>query len=106
MTDSSTYESTPSPGRTTTERCMRAAVEMGGMGRRMVERGVDWFITSINPDVATHLINSNKELLLAMRSLVDAEIRMTDRAIDRVQRRATDESTTPATPPIITPGDV
>lgn len=85
---------------------MHAMGEAGAVGRRMLQRGFDAVITAIDPDVATHLINSNRELMLAMRSFVDAEIRMADRAIEKVRRSGSNPAAqTPATP-IITSGDV
>lgn len=57
-------------------------------GRNLISRSFDKAITSIDPEVATHLINSNKEILLAFRSLLDHELRMADQAREKVQQHA------------------
>lgn len=55
--------------------------------KTVVKEAFDRSMAAMDPEVATHLIQSNRELLLAMRSFVDREIRMADRAIDKVQQR-------------------
>jgi hypothetical protein len=63
------------------------------------KQAFDKTLSVMNPEVATHLIQSNRELLLAVRSFVDYEIRMADRAIQKVQKHnAPDEDATASKP--------
>jgi hypothetical protein len=91
------YSSTESMLSGSTERrrngpLTRMACGVSDAGKRMVKRGFETFITAIDPDVARHLINANKEMMLAARSLVDYELRMADKALKKVDRHAAEKA--------------
>ena len=69
------------------------------MGKNLMKRGFDTVLGAIDPDVASHLINSNKEMLLAVRSVIDWELRMADRALRKVNKE--DQPAEPAASEII-----
>lgn len=84
----SNSDSASSPTRRIGARLRGAALHVGNMARNSAKRTFDEAITAIDPDVASHLINSSREMLLAARSFVDMELRMADRALDKVHRTA------------------
>ena len=49
------------------------------------EEVMDCILKSIPPEVTKHLGNSKKELLMAIRAMLDKEIERTDHTIDRAQ---------------------
>ncbi|MCX7718700.1 MAG: hypothetical protein N2111_09925 [Candidatus Sumerlaeaceae bacterium] len=53
------------------------------MPKRAAKTTFDIAMTAAGPRAAGHLIQSSREFLLAIRSLVDYEIRMADRAMAR-----------------------
>lgn len=81
------------------ERLWSMADCMVMLPRKAVERALDTGISMVNPEVATHIVNSGKELLLAARSFVDLEIAMADRTIDRIRKNRSDKATAPAREP-------
>ncbi len=47
---------------------------------------IDCVLKAIPPDVAEHLGNSKKELLKAIRAMIDKEIEAIDKTIDRARK--------------------
>ncbi|MCD6385493.1 hypothetical protein J7M23_06905 [Candidatus Sumerlaeota bacterium] len=46
---------------------------------------IECVLKAIPPEVAEHLGNSKKELLMAIRSLIDTEIKKIDKTVERVK---------------------
>ncbi|RMF92546.1 MAG: hypothetical protein D6734_12030 [Candidatus Schekmanbacteria bacterium] len=48
---------------------------------------VDALISKLPEDVATHLCNSKKEMLLALRGMIDSELRRSEERITKIKEK-------------------
>ncbi len=47
---------------------------------------IDTMISKLPEDVATHLCNSKKEMLLAFRGMIDSELERSDERISKIKK--------------------
>ena len=52
--------------------------------KEMGDAMVDVLITKLPEDVATHLCNSKKEMLLALRGMIDSELKHSEDSISKI----------------------
>lgn len=59
--------------------------------REMGEMVVDSMLSKMPEDVAKHLCNSKKELLMAMKSFIDDELKRTDERSTKIKEKKSEK---------------